>query len=158
MQRFTGVTGDWTISSHLISDDQLSKGGDMEYGSVIRKTRHSRILPIYSAINLWLGDLRGIYGRDKSRGRVPRGSQAKTRATPAQANKWLKAKEKAPFSVELEKIMEKGGRDKREKQRDRQKQRETARYRTHADQVLITGKWNRIFNQFPNQTTMECGE
>lgn len=55
----------------------------MEYGFVIKKAKHSRSLPIYSPINLWLGDLRGIYGRDKSKGRVPWGSQAETGAMPA---------------------------------------------------------------------------
>lgn len=77
-----GVAGAWAISLCHISDVQLSKERDMEYLPAIRKTKHSRALPIYSAINLWLGDLRGIYGRDKSRGCVPWGSQAETGATP----------------------------------------------------------------------------
>ena len=81
--RFRGVPGVWPESLRCISDDQLGIVRDMEYGSVIRKTKHSRLLPISSAINLWLGDLRGIYGRDKSRGLVPRGSRAVNGATPA---------------------------------------------------------------------------
>lgn len=56
------------------------------------------------------------------------------------ANKCLKAKEKAPFSVELETITEREGRDKREKQGERRKQREKAGYRAPADQMTLTGK------------------
>lgn len=55
----------------------------MEYGSLIVKTKHTRVLPIWSAINLWLVDLKGIYGRDKSRGRVSWGGQAERGAMPA---------------------------------------------------------------------------
>ena len=70
-----------------VSVDQLSNGTDIEYGSVIREAKHSRALPLYSPINLWLGVLRGIYGRDKSRGRVPRGGKAsgvRSHALPGQ--------------------------------------------------------------------------
>lgn len=120
--------GAWTVSSHPISDDQLSKGRDMEYGSVIRKIKHSRALPIYSAINPWLGDLRGIYGRDKSRGAYSLGQSGRdwSHACPGQCGpiKGWKGEEKAPFSVsQLKQIADEGGRDKRKERAERQKQR-----------------------------------
>lgn len=150
--RLWGVAGARAISSHPISDVQLSNGKDMEYGFVIRKAERSKALPIYSPINLWLGDLRGIYGRDKSRGRVPWASQADTEPRlfgTGPANKRLKGKEKAPFSIELEKITEREGRDKREKRRERRKHRKKARYHTPAAQM--TGKRNQIFLPFQHQ-------
>lgn len=135
------------MSSHHISDVQLSNGRDIEYESMIRKAKHSRALPIYSPINLWLEDLEGFMAEIRAEG-VSLGA-ARRRLEPrllgtVPANKWLKAKEKAPFSVELEKITEREGRDKREKQRERRKRSEKARYRTPADQMTLTGKGNRI--------------
>lgn len=150
MLKLKGVIG--VISSQPISDVQLSNGRDMEYGSVIRKAKHSRALPIYRHINLWLGDLRGIYGGDKSVGRVPRGSQAETGATPLGTGAWpmndWKPRKKAPFSVELEKITERAARDKRQKHGEGRKQREKARHHTPADQMTLTGKWNWILDRF----------
>lgn len=84
MLKLRGNAGAQARSTYPTSDTQLSKGKYMEYGSLIRKEKHRRPLPIYSPINLRLGDLRGIYGRDKSRGRVPWGSHTETGATPAQ--------------------------------------------------------------------------
>lgn len=52
MLKLRGVAVARAVSSHLISDVQLSTGKDMEYGSVISTAKHSRALPIYINFNL----------------------------------------------------------------------------------------------------------